>query len=350
MPLAALSQDALRIATFAAPLSRDGPGLLLRDILDGDDPQVRATQRIVDAAAPDILLLTDFDHDRGLAALRAFNARLERPFAHVFTLAGNAGLATGLDMDGNGRLGEPRDAQGYGRFRGDGGLALLTRQPVLEGQVRDFTKLPWPDLPGAVLPETADGPFPSAEAQAAGRLSSTSHWVVPLRLEDGKTLTLLAYSATPPVFDGPEDRNGLRNRDELRLWVRLLAGDLGPVPEPPLVLLGNTNLDPADGDGFRAAMARMLDHPLLQDPKPASAGGAANPSPGHSGDPALDTADWDEAGPGNLRVSYVLPSRDLSVTGAAVFWPAPGSPQATLLGADGRAAGPHRLVWVDVRR
>lgn len=350
LPFSVRAQDTIRIATFAAPLSRDGPGLLLRDILDGEDPQVRATQRIVDAAAPDILLLTDFDHDQGLAALRAFNDRLARPFAHLFARPGNAGLATGLDMDGNGRLGEPRDAQGYGRFRGDGGVALLTRWPVLDEAVRDFTALPWPELPGAVLPETAEGPFPSSAAQAAGRLSSTSHWAVPLRIDDGTTLTLLAYSATPPVFDGPEDRNGLRNRDELRLWQRLMAGDMGPVPALPLVLLGNTNLDSADGDGFRVAMARVLADPLWQDPQPASAGGEANPSPGHNGDPALDTADWSEDGPGNLRVSYVLPSRDLTVADAGVFWPAPGSAGAELLGEDGFAAGPHRLVWVDIRR
>lgn len=346
--MAAPAQEVIRIATFAAPLSRDGPGLLLRDILSGADAQVRATQGIVDAISPDVLLLTDMDHDLGLAALEAFNDGLARPFDHHFAPPGNTGLATGLDMDGNGRRGEPRDAQGYGRFRGDGGLALLTRFPVVVDDVRDFSDLAWPDLPGAVLPQTEAGPFPSARAQAAGRLSSTSHWVVPLRIGGGDALTLLAYSATPPVFDGPEDRNGLRNRDELRLWARLLAGDLGPVPEQPLVLLGNTNLDPADGDGFRSAMARMLDHPLLQDPKPASAGGAANPSPGHSGDPALDTADWDEAGPGNLRVSYVLPSRDLTVTGAGVFWPVSDTPRAALLGDDGFAAGPHRLVWVDV--
>ncbi|NBD31009.1 MAG: endonuclease/exonuclease/phosphatase family protein [Alphaproteobacteria bacterium] len=345
------AQDEIRVATFAAPLSRDGPGLLLRDVAKGDDPQIAAVGAIIDTVAPDILLLTDFDHDAELVALRAFNARLARPFDHVFALPGNAGLATGVDMDGNGRLGEPRDAQGYGRFLGDGGLALLSRFPVIEDEVRDFTDLIWSDLPGAAMPVTrAGGPFPSSGAQAMARLSSTGHWVVPLRIAGDRTLTLLAYSATPPVFDGPEDRNGLRNRDELRFWLRLLAGDLGPVPDDPVVLLGNTNLDPADGDGFRQAMAELLAHPQLQDPRPRSAGGAANPSPGHSGDPALDTADWTEDGPGNLRVSYVLPDRDLTVADTGVFWPAPDDPKAALLGLDGLAAGPHRLVWVDIVR
>jgi len=79
-------------------------------------------------------------------------------------------------------------------------------------------------------------------------------------------------------------------------------------------------------------------------------GGRAAADPGHSGDPALDTADWATGRPGNLRVSYVLPSVDLPVTGAGVFWPGPDDPKAALLGQDGFAAGPHRLVWVQVTR
>ena len=70
----------------------------------------------------------------------------------------------------------------------------------------------------------------------------------------------------------------------------------------------------------------------------------------HRGDPALDTADWPDDGPGNLRVSYVLPSTTFTVTRAGVFWPAAGDPRAALLGGEGLAAGPHHLVWVDLRR
>ena len=67
---------------------------------------------------------------------------------------------------------------------------------------------------------------------------------------------------------------------------------------------------------------------------------------GHDGDPALDTADWrdDGQGPGNLRVDYVLPSADLEVTAAGVFWPAAGEPLADAAAT----ASAHRLVWVDL--
>ena len=334
--------DPIRIATFAAPLSRDGPGLLLADILDEDDAELDAIRRVIDHAGPDVLLLTDFDFDAGGAALEAFADTLADPLPHRFAARPNSGLASGLDLDGNGRRGEARDAQGYGRFAGDGGLALLARWPV--ALQLDFSEMLWRDLPGATLPE---GDVPGEDARAAQRLSSTAHWVLTVAHPDGP-FSLLAWSATPPVFDGPEDMNGLRNRDELRLWQLWSEGRLGPPPEGPSVLLGNANLDPVDGEGYPDAMADLLENSIWQDPRPASEGGALAADPWHGGDPALDTVDWD--GPGNLRVSYVLPSRDWRVLDAGVIWPAPGSPDAELLGEDGLAAGPHRLVWVDVTR
>jgi len=313
---------------------------LLRDQIGGTDAQLTAIAAIIDRAAPDILLLTSIDHDAELRALTAFNDSLTRPYPHLFALPTNAGLATGLDMDGNGRTGEPRDAQGYGRFYGHGGMALLSRYPVDVGSVQDYTALLWRDLPGAELPMMDGAPFPSPEAQAIQRLSSTGHWVVPV--------TTPADSATPPVFDGSEGRNRLRNRDELRLWSAVLDGALGPAPTDRFVILGNTNLDPVDGAGYPEAIAAFLADPRLQDPRPTSEGGQEAANPGHQGDPALDTAQWPEEGPGNLRVSYVLPSADWRVIDTGVFWPGADDPDRALIGGDGLLAGPHRLVWLDI--
>ncbi len=313
-------------------MSRDGPGLLLRDIGKGDDPQVLATVGIIAQVAPDILVLTDFDYDLDGAALAAFAQSFGQTYPHRFALRPNAGLATGLDLDGNGRLGEARDAQGYGRFGGDGGMAILSKVPIGSADVRDFSPLLWKDLPGAVLPRGADGPFPSQQAQAEQRLSSTGHWIVPIMPDGGDGFSLLAFSSTPPVFDGPEDINGLRNRDELRLWEVVLDGGYGP-PPASFVIAGNANLDPMAGQGLTAAMSAVLADPRLQDPLPD-----------------LPTADWPADGPGQLRVSYVLPSADWTVTGAGVFWPAPDDPLYALGGGDRLAAGPHHLVWVDISR
>jgi hypothetical protein len=335
------------VATWGAELSRDGPGLLLRDIARGSDPQVAAALDVIATVAPDVLLLTDFDHDPGGEALAVFRARLaaaDIDYPHAVSLPSNAGLPSGFDLDGDGRLGTARDAQGFGRFRGDGAMVLLSRLPVGGAGVRDLSELIWRDVPGAVLPRgDGGGPFPSAEAQAVQRLSSTGHWIVPLRRPGGGRLTLLAYAATPPVFDGPEDRNGLRSADESRLWLRVLDGALGPAPEAPLVILGRANIDPDDGEGPKEAIRALLSDERLQDPRPRSAGGRDAADPGHRGDPALDTAEWPAAdgGPGNLRVDFLLPSADLSVVSAGVHWPA-GAAEPV------RAASRGRLVWVDI--
>ena len=342
--------EPVRVATYSPELTRDGPGLLLRDILKGEDPQVAAVVSVIVSANPDILLLTGFDFDAGQAALDALADRLEAAgasYPHRFSLRPNTGMATGLDMDGNGRSGEPRDAQGWGRFAGEGGMALLSRYPVETASVRDLSLLLWKDIPGAELPRVGGAPFPSAEAQAIQRLSTTGHWIVRIGWPGREPLTLLAFSATPPVFDGPEDLNGLRNADEIGLWQALLDGALAQeAPASAFVLLGNANLDPADGDGRREAISALLADSRLQDPKPASPGGSAEADRDQSGPPALDTADWPggaENGPGNLRVDYVLPSADLAVQASGVVWPSAG---AALLTA--RAASRHRLVWVDL--
>lgn len=323
--------DTLRIATYTTELSRRGPGLLLRDIRRGDDPQVLAVLAMISAVDADAILLTGFDFDHDMLALHALADALAvggRGYLHRFALRPNTGMATGLDMDGDGRKGGPRDAQGYGRFAGAGGMALLSRLPVDRAALRDFSGLLWRDLPGADMPADI-----TADVQASQRLSTTAHWEVPLILPDGRRLRLLSWHATPPVFDGPEDRNGRRNHDEAAFWLRLLDGQMPqPPPAPPFVLLGNANLDLHAGEGRRAALASLLAHSALRDPVPLGADGPA-------------TADYSTRdGPGKLRVDYVLPSADLRVTAAGVQRPAPD----TALAATASTASRHAPVWVDI--
>ncbi|OSP54458.1 hypothetical protein BV911_12730 [Pseudoruegeria sp. SK021] len=344
--------DPVRIATYTVELDRKRPGLLLRDILKGDDPQVLAAARIIARIHPDVILLTRFDYDLGGVALAAFADVLAQGGAHYphrFAFRPNTGRASGLDLDGDGRLGGPADAQGFGWFAGQSGMAILSRYPLDHDRTRDFSGLLWQDLPGAILPQVAGVPFPSRRAQAEQRLSTTGHWDVPVLLPDGRRLNLLAFHATPPVFDGPEDRNGLRNRDEVRFWRVLWDGALPWLPpDPPFVLIGNANLDPTGGQGHRSEIVALLADPRIQDPMPQSAGAAI----AGQRDPVIartDTVAWDAEGePGNMRVDYVLPSADLTVLDAGVFWPTPDDPDVALLGEGGRAASRGRLVWVDL--
>lgn len=311
--------------------------MLLRDLRKGEDPQIAAISDAITAAAPDILLLTDFDYDLDGLALSAFANTLQvagENYPYSFTARPNTGLQTGLDLDGDGYFGDARDGQGYGRFNGDGGMAILSKYPIDPAAVRDLSTFLWRDLAGATLPQIDGKPFPSAEAIAIQRLSTTGHWIVPITLPNGGQVTLMAWSATPPVFDGDEDRNGLRNRDELRLWETIIGAEA----PSHFVVIGNANLDPVDGQGRPDAMANFLQNPAIQDPAPRSLGATQAADTAHKGDPATDTADWDGEIPGNLRVSYVLPSADWSVSDSGVYWPI----GETL-------AGPHHLVWVDLQ-
>lgn len=333
--LAALPATAepLRIATFSPALTRDGPGLLLRDIESGRDRQVAAVVEVVKAADADILLLTGFDWDHDNAALTAFartlaDAGVEYP--HLHASRPNRGMATGIDLDGDGRRGGPGDAQGFGSFTGEKAMALLSRHPI--GPVTDHSALLWRDLPGHVMP-----PLPDEVAEVQ-RLSSAAHWDAVVTVLD-RPLHLLAWYATPPAFDGPEGRNRRRNHDEAVFWLQHL-------PDAPFVLLGNANLDPHDGDGWHQAIHALLE--VTQDTRPASDGARLAPQDGsnasHRGDPALDTADWPADRTGNLRVDYVLPARGLKVLGTGTIWPEPSDPLAETVAAASR----HRLVWVDL--
>ena len=310
---------------------------MLHDLRKPDLPPQRAAavQAIV-ALKADVILLTGIDYDlkgEAVAALIVKLAEAGADYPYFMPLRPNTGVPTGRDLDGNGQLGDARDAQGWGRFPGEGGMAVLSKRPI-GTEIRDFSGFLWADLPGSLMPE-------SDPARDIQRLHTTGAYEVPLLLPDGQTLRLLMFYASPPVFDGPEDRNGRRNHDEAAFWLHLLAGDLpDDPPRPPFVLLGQTSLDPVDGEGRAAALRSLLRHPALQDPAPK--GRAGRSDPGQKGDAALDTALYD--GLGGLRVEVILPSAGLAVEGAGVLWPSDQDPLAATLATASR----HRPLWVDI--
>jgi len=369
------AEGAVRVATFNVALAREGAGLLIRDF-GRDDRQIANVVEIILHLRPDILLVNELDADPEGRALALFQARLAEGAAglpgldmpHSFQGPQNIGEFSGLDLDGDGKAAGPRDAWGFGRFPGQYAMAVLSRLPIDEAAIRSYRLFPWSAMPDARRPTEPDGRahHPDAIWQAL-RLSSKSHWDVPVTLPDGRRLHLLAAHPTPPVFDGPEDLNGRRNADEIRLLRAMIEGpdwlidDTGRAagidPGTPFVVAGDLNADPVDGDGHRDVIAGLLADPRLTDPRQSSPGGAAakgGRSPERiEGDPGLHTSDWGTAYKKltNLRVDYVLPSAGLEITGHGVFWPAPGDPLARLTKRTSRrtASSDHRPVWVDIR-
>lgn len=345
--------DTIRVATYNVSLGRRGPGVLLKDIMSNKDTQIPALVSIIQQIHPDVLLLTEFDHDHTNLALNAFSRSLAAgeagiSYPYIYAPAGNEGVPSFLDLNDNGKSDEWGDAFGFGRFPGSEGMALLSRFPIK--RTRSFAQLGW-NGPDFLPPETA----------AALRLSSKSHWDVEVIMPNNIPLNILASHPTPPVFDDERDLNGLRNDAEIAFWVSYLDGDqimddsgnLAPFGGSHFVLLGDLNNDPIDGEGHKFALHALLSHPLINDPAPqsdgaiASAGRQGGANDTQQGNPAFDTVDWG-AEIGNMRVDYALPSVSLTTLDSGVFWPLPDAPYGDIIGEGHDGATNHRLVWVDL--
>ena len=312
-----VTADNIRIATFNAELTRKGPGLLLRDILKEEDPQVAAFTALMRDIRPDIIALQGIDYDLEHRALTALTKVLEKaglPYPYSFTAAPNAGQTSRLDLNGNGRLGDADDAHGFGRYTSMGGMAVLSRFEIMHDAVEDYTNLLWRNLDGHIFPFVEGRPFGGEDAFAAHRLSSRNHWVIPILTPNGASLRLMTLHTTPPLYDGNEDRNGRRNHDEVAFWNDYIAQNTGT---DPFILLGTANIDPKRGSGRCCAIQTLLGSEALQNP---------------FGD--TPTAVFSDKMPDGLQVDYLLPSSQLRVT-------------ARGMRTDDQASR-HSLLWVDV--
>jgi hypothetical protein len=367
-----------RIATFNASLNRAAAGELVDDLSTPNDPQAANIAAILQRTRPDVVLLNEFDYVESGAAvdelrtnylLLSQNGARPIDYPYSFIAPSNTGIPSGFDLDNDGTIGGANDALGFGDFPGQFGMLLLSRYPIVEDQVRTFQNLPWASVPGARLPDDPGTPEPadwfSPDELAVLPLSSKSHWDVPIDV-DGRIVHVLAAHPTPPVFDGPEDRNGMRNADEIGFWADYIAGadggwivdDTGVggglAADAEFVIVGDLNSDPLDGDSLPGATDQLLALDRVQDPRPTSDGAALaartqrGSNDAHAGDPALDTADFTDDAPGNLRVDYVLPSDGLTVVDAGVFWPPANDDLARLVTVEPLASSDHRLVWVDL--
>lgn len=371
--------NTLKVATFNVSmeatnykaLGMEPSDKVLQHVLStGEHSQVNNIAEIIQRVNPDILLLNEFDYiadkSKGVEAfvknyLNVSQRGLEPvdyPYTYVATV--NTGEPTKFDLDNNGKAeGFGGDAYGYGLYPGQYGMALLSKYPIDVDSIRTFQKFKWHHMPHPQVPIIPDEngsvdngtPWYDVNEWAALRLSSKSHWDVPVKVGD-KIVHVLAMHPTPPNFDGSEDRNGKRNNDEIRLMADYLSPDKGTYiyadngekvslsENSRFVLVGDFNA--ADiGDKYREGVIEQLtEHPLVNnDTIPTSAGGAAASGAEFSN---RFTAYW------GARADYVLPSRyGFEVRDAGVFWPAKTSNLYRLV-KDREASSDHRLVWVSL--
>ena len=361
----------LRIATFNIAMGLQEEGQLGQNLATGQEPRLQQVAEILQRVRPDIVVLNEFDYDPDYIAADLFNEHYlakswngQQTIQYPYSYRGpvNTGVDSGLDLDGNGKTGEPQDAWGYGSFPGQYGMLVLSRFPIRLEATRTFRHFPWSALPAAQRPLNPDGSsyYPD-DIWKQLRLSSKSHWDLLIDV-NGRDLHFLVHHPTPPVFDGPEDRNGKRNFDENRFWIEYLGrgdrnymvddkGGTGGLDKGALfVIAGDLNADPMDGDSANGAIGQLLAFPLINAScTPLSSGGReasvvqGDKNRQHKGDPATDTSDFNDEHTGNLRLDYVLPSADITVRNCGVFWPAGGE-----AGHDLSSASDHRLVWLDI--
>jgi len=366
--------NTVRIATFNASLNRAKLGQLADDLSSDSNSQAKKIAEIIQRTRPDILALQEFDFDAAGRSVSGFlknylavsqNGADPIDYGHVYQPTVNTGRPTGLDLNRDGTTNSPSDAHGYGQFEGQYGFVILSKHPIEMKSIRTFQSFLWTQMPNAKLPMLdATTPYYNKAALNTLRLSSKNH-VDATVLVGPSRIHLLVSHPTPPVFDGPENRNGLRNHDEIRFWSDYITASRsqyivddngmrgGMALYEKFVVLGDLNADPVDGDGIQSGILDLLGHKRVHKETaqgrlvPSSRGGATQDSKAKTqkGNPAYDTASW------GLRVDYVLPSAGLSVERSGVFWPELGAPHRALVsGSDGqRQPSDHRLVWVDIR-
>jgi hypothetical protein len=381
---AADREDSVRFATFNASLNRGAAGDLAAELAAPGSPQPATIAEIIQRTRPDVLLINEFDFDAAHASLGLFqdnylsvsqNGADPISYPYAYTAPSNTGVFSGFDLDNSGAAGDflPNDSFGFGFFEGQFGMAVYSMYPIQYDDIRTFQHFLWKDMPRALLPDdpNVDGPadWYSPEELEVFRLSSKSHWDVPIRI-GRNTVHFLVSHPTPPVFDGDEDRNGTRNHDEIRFWSDYVTrgqsryiyddnGRRGGLPSQAFfVIAGDQNSDPYDGDSIPGSAQLLLENPRVNTSvTPSSAGGVeqsmlqGDNNDSHLGDPAFDTADFGEAifgGPGNLRADYVLPSWNTTIADAGVFWPLESDPLFGLVGTFPFPSSDHRLVWVDI--
>ena len=376
----------LRIATYNIEDTRT------QDLKNPDQPRLKAAAALLQELRADILLINEITYDQpgtpgfeegdqegGNATrfARTFleqsqQADLEGLQYQVFTAPTNTGMASGYDLDRNGVVldaipevpapgpdGKPApqtregrtyggDAWGFGMFPGQYGMALYVREglTILHDSVRTFRLLPWNAMPDALLPRQPDTDdlWYEGPVGEAFRLSSKSHWDVPVRLPDGQVIHVFASHPTPPAFDGEEGRNKRRNHDEIRFWADYLDnasyivddnGQRGGLPAgAAFVIIGDLNADPDEGSGHRQSHWSIAtrSYPRIEGsyvPVADSMGRALFPEI----DPD-DTATW------GLRADYVLPSSNTKVVDGGV-WRRP--PAFDIEVSD------HFPVWIEIQ-
>ena len=232
-----VSMEALNYVERVAGKSPKVTGKELTHALRQNTQQIKNIAEIIQRINPDIILLNEFDKTEDdqrniqyfiksyLNESQHGQAGINYPYVYQGDV--NTGVIIDADLNKDGQLNQhPSDTHGFGYFEGHFGMVLLSKYPIKTESIRTFQQFKWHDMPDALKPidPATAKPWYNEKVWQELRLSSKSHWDIPVSVND-KVIHILASHPTPPVFDGPEDRNGKRNHDEIRFWLDYINSD-----------------------------------------------------------------------------------------------------------------------------
>lgn len=357
------SEQDLRVATLHADLvaedsSPNAAQGLVSALQTGNHVRARTIARTVQMNNPDVLVLTGVTYDdagqiaeqlRSLYFAAGQDGLEGLNYPHMFTAPTNSGQQSGADLDGDGMIGGPGDAIGYGDYPGQYGMIVFSKHPIDEENVRTFQDFLWRDLPGASIPQ---GYAPLE--QSILRLQESSLWDVPIEVPGESDHVHVV--ATALAAEEPTQTQAARAEDIRRVIADYVDGSSwylsdddgqagGLRADDRAVVAGAPTLSAGeDSDEPRS----LLDSPRLQDPQPGPV--TEEPITDRPGDPEQthETATRFMPGERDRRSSLVLPGTGFSVSGSGVFWPGEGEYGHAVVDPESTFSLDDRLVWADL--
>ncbi len=298
--------------------------LTMEKLSDPEDPQALAAAKIIKKFAPDVLSINEMEsHPEAPRAfienfLKKGEDPADYPFYHIADT--NSGQPTGFPP--------PFDYKGFGRFKGQYGIACLSRHRMDSGAIKNYKDVPWGQMPFGYCMEAAcpEG-FP---------LWSTAFLDIPIRIGETGVHFILLHPTVPLR----NYMNLRRNADQLRFLERYIGGQSIPGVQSlpagtPFVVMGDLNTDPREGVGTCEVIKDLLENEDLirpgADEKTFLEGGGS---------------DWpgeDRPGLLSARLDYLLLSRGRFILKDFHIF----SPRGTPWWPVARRASDHFFIYAD---
>ena len=371
--------------------------------------QIRNIAAIIQKNRPDVLLINEFNND-GMGGNQTMELFQKNYLAHPQSLNGpdggdmqepiiypqiqsyatNTGLATGMDLNNNGKTTDPEDAFGFGYYHGHYAFGLMSKYEIDKKNTRTFQNFLWKDMKEEdgqtpveipkVVREKDDQGNPLPDNLKLGndwftndeweklKLSSKNHVDVPI-IVNGEPIHLLLSHPTPPVFDTFSDTNLIRNKYEVMFWKHYIEnpnwiyddngkrGGLDGANQKFIIMgdLNADNLNSNNNENSRIGIKALASSPLVNSEFatgskiPTSNGGMNEKNNNQHQKPEARTSTF------GLRVDWTLPSKNLEIENSGVYWQAEGEPGRKLFndkrigqGWSKWISSDHRMVWVDL--